>query len=133
MNAVVADTHIVVWYLSTPDELSPKALAALDAADATGGPIYVASVSVVEVAYLVEKGRLPETVWDRLIGELSRPDSGLVVIPLDLPVAQALRRIPRAVVPEMPDRIVAATALYLGLPLVTRDLRIRSSDVTTIW
>lgn len=133
MSAVVADTHIAIWYLATPDRLSPDALAALDEADATGGPIYVASISVVEVAYLIEKGRLPEVVFERLIGELSRPDSGLVVVPLDLPVAQALRRIPRAVVPEMPDRIIAATALYLGLPLVTRDLRIRSADITTIW
>ena len=46
------------------------------------------------------------------------PDSGLVAIPLDLPVAQALRHISRAVVPEMPDRIIAAAPLYLGLPLV---------------
>ena len=29
--------------------------------------------------------------------------------------------VPRDVVPDMPDRIIAATALYLGLPLVTRD------------
>ncbi len=33
----------------------------------------------------------------------------------------------------MPDRIIAATALHLGLPLVTRDHRIRASSVTTIW
>ena len=37
------------------------------------------------------------------------------------------------VVPEMPDWIIAATALALGLPLVTRDLRIRSTSVPTIW
>ena len=86
MSAVVADTHIAIWYLATPDRLSPDALAALDEADATGGPIYVASISVVEVAYLIEKGRLPEVVFERLIGELSRPDSGLVVVPLDLPL-----------------------------------------------
>jgi PIN domain nuclease of toxin-antitoxin system len=119
MSAVAADTHIAIWYLATPDKLSPNALAALDEADATGSPIYVASVSVVEVVYLIEKGRLPEIVFERLIGEL--------------PGARALRHIPRAVVPEMPDRIIAATALYLGLPLVTRDLRIRSADITTIW
>jgi PIN domain nuclease of toxin-antitoxin system len=133
MSAVVADTHIAVWYLATPDKLSSNALVALDEADATGGPIYVASISVVEVAYLIEKGRLPEIVYERLIGELSRPDSALAVVPLDLSVARALRRIPRAAVPEMPDRIIAATALYLGLPLVTCDLRIRLADITTIW
>jgi predicted nucleic acid-binding protein len=33
----------------------------------------------------------------------------------------------------MPDRIIAATALHLGLPLVTRDLRIQASGIPTIW
>jgi predicted nucleic acid-binding protein len=33
----------------------------------------------------------------------------------------------------MPDRIIAATALSLGLPLVTRDGKIRASNVITIW
>jgi hypothetical protein len=38
MSAVVADTHIAIWYLATPDKLSLNALAALDEADVTGGP-----------------------------------------------------------------------------------------------
>jgi len=33
----------------------------------------------------------------------------------------------------MPDRIVAATALVLQLPLVSKDSRIRASEVQTIW
>ena len=133
MSAIVADTHVAIWTLVAPARLSAEALSAIKSAVEAGDPIYVASVSIVEVIYLVEKGRLPEVVFERLIGELSRPDSGLVVVPLDLPIAQALRRIPRAVVSEMPDRIIAATALYLGLPLVTRDLRLRSAGITTIW
>ena len=33
----------------------------------------------------------------------------------------------------MPDRIIAATALHLGLPLITRDQRIQSAGIKTIW
>jgi predicted nucleic acid-binding protein len=33
----------------------------------------------------------------------------------------------------MPDRIIAATALHLGLPLVTRDARIVASGINTVW
>ena len=33
----------------------------------------------------------------------------------------------------MPDRIIAATALHLGLPLITWDRRIQLADVGTIW
>ena len=33
----------------------------------------------------------------------------------------------------MPDRIIAATALHLGLPLISRDRKIQLSSVNTIW
>jgi predicted nucleic acid-binding protein len=41
--------------------------------------------------------------------------------------------IPRADVPDMPDRLIAATATSLGVPLISRDGRIRASAVHTIW
>ena len=53
---------------------------------------------------------------------------------MDILVAKTLAKIPRETVPEMCDRIIAATALYLGLPLVTKDHKIRNLDVIqTIW
>jgi predicted nucleic acid-binding protein len=33
----------------------------------------------------------------------------------------------------MPDRIIGATALHLGIPLVTRDRRLQSAGIETIW
>jgi PIN domain nuclease of toxin-antitoxin system len=33
----------------------------------------------------------------------------------------------------MPDRIVAATAFHLGLPVISRDRAIELSDVDAIW
>jgi PIN domain nuclease of toxin-antitoxin system len=133
MSTVVADTHVIVWYLASPEKLSPAALAALDAADASGEPIYIASISAVEIVYLIEKERLPEIVFTRLLEELARPDSSLSLVPLDLALAQTIRQIPRADVPEMPDRIIAGTALHLGVPLVTKDHVIRSANLNTIW
>jgi predicted nucleic acid-binding protein len=59
-------------------------------------------------------------------------DTGFVLAPLDRRVADAVAGVTRGVVPDMPDRIVAATALALGLPLVTRDTQTRSSPVPTI-
>lgn len=54
--------------------------------------------------------------------------------PVDVQIAQEVNRIPRNLIPEMPDRIIAATALALGLPLVTRDKNIRESGVVTaLW
>jgi predicted nucleic acid-binding protein len=94
---------------------------------------WLSAISVVEIAYLIEKKRLPESAFGRLMAELSRLDSGLAIAPLDLPIARAVRRVSRQQVPEMPDWIIAATALYLSLPLVTRDSAIQSTDLRVIW
>jgi PIN domain nuclease of toxin-antitoxin system len=64
---------------------------------------------------------------------LSRADATLVEIPLDSLVVQALRQIQRADVSELPDRIVAATRLHPGVPVISRDRKIRASSVATIW
>jgi len=48
-------------------------------------------------------------------------------------VAEALGTIPGKLVPDMPDRIIAATALHLGVPLVTCDRRLQSGGIRVIW
>jgi PIN domain nuclease of toxin-antitoxin system len=52
---------------------------------------------------------------------------------VDAAVANTLPKIPGDVVPDMPDRIIAATALHLVVPLVTRDSRLQSAGINTIW
>lgn len=133
MAAVVVDTHAAVWYLLNAGSLSASARRAMDDAAKSGDPVYLPSISLVEVVYLVEKGKLPALVLDRLTGALSEPDSGFVIASLDLPVVLALPQISRDLVPDMPDRIIAATALHLGLPLVTCDPEISKTGITTIW
>ena len=132
MSALVADTHAALWRLLNSPRLSLNASAAFDKTTQSGDPIYIASVSLVEVVYLVEKGRLPELALDRLDKARADPISEFVPVPLDLAVARALRHVPRDVVPDMPDRIIAATALHLNLPLVTRDSNIQKTSIKTI-
>ncbi len=133
MGAVAADTHALLWYLFDPGRLSQPASAALDQAVSGGDRIVISAISLVETVYLVEKGRLPDVVLPRLTGALSAPDAELAVAPLTREVAEALPKIPRNIVPDMPDRIIAATALLLDVPLVTRDQKIRAARLTTIW
>jgi PIN domain nuclease of toxin-antitoxin system len=59
--------------------------------------------------------------------------SGFMIQPVNEEVAEAVHRVSWSIVPDMPDRIIAATALHLELPLITRDLRIQSSGIKTTW
>lgn len=133
MPSVVADTHAVIWYLSDSPRLSRRAHRALETALGGGLGIHVSSITLVETIYLVEKRRLPSDALQRLENALAHPDRGLIEVPVDSLVADALKTIPRELVPDMPDRIIAATALHLNLPLVTRDRRLQDSPVRTIW
>jgi hypothetical protein len=48
-------------------------------------------------------------------------------------IVQAMRQVSRADVPDMPDRMVAATAVYFDVPVISRDRRIRAASLKTIW
>ena len=132
MSAVL-DTHAAIWYSERSKKLSSVALQSIRRTVEEGKPVYVSAISFVETIYLVERGRLPLEALHRLEAGLKHIASGLLVQAVDEDVAQAVHKVPRDVVPDMPDRIIAATAVHLGLPLITRDERIRSAGIKTIW
>lgn len=133
MAAVVADTHVAVWMLLDSHRLSILSRAALQDAVDNGDPIYVSAISLVEVVYLVEKDKLPDEAFNRLATAFRSSAHQLFVVPIDQDIAEAIRNVPRGAIPDMPDRIIAATALFKNLPLVTRDHKIRTSGLSTIW
>ena len=133
MAGLVLDTHATIWYLEGSPRLSTRALSAIQTALAAGDPVHVSTVTIVELTYLVEKGRFPVALLDQLLHELCRSVPELIVTPLDLEMAVELRTISGAVVRDMPDRMIAATAVALGLPLVSRDRQILASGIAVIW
>jgi PIN domain nuclease of toxin-antitoxin system len=132
MPDLVIDTHIAVWALTEPHMLSVNAKAALVAAEANG-IIYVSSMTLIELVYLTEKGKVAPDVLTLLRDALDDLTTAYRLYEIDRTVADTVALIPRTIVPEMPDRIIAATALYLNLPLVTADHKIQASNVQTIW
>ena len=61
------------------------------------------------------------------------PKAVLSYVPLDKKIALKMVEVPREDIPDLPDRIIAATALFCGVPLLSRDGRIRSSNINAIW
>ena len=133
MPSVVADTQSIVWYLTDIGRLSNTAGVELDSALEAGDGVCVSAITLIELVYLVERGRVPRSALVRLEEAIMDDTQGMTVVPVDAEVARALRRISRDVAPDMPDRTIAATALHLELPLVTSDRRIQQTQVETIW
>jgi PIN domain nuclease of toxin-antitoxin system len=133
MPDAVTDTHGLIWYLEDSPRLGVAARGIFDACDRGEVVIYVPTICLVEIVYLMEKGRIPADLGARLDAELEAGTSGLVLVSLTPEVAHTVAHVPRPQVSDMPDRIVAATALHLGLPVISRDRAIQLSDVETVW
>jgi PIN domain nuclease of toxin-antitoxin system len=133
MSSVVVDTHVAIWYFIQSNRLSNRAISVLDATVKAGESIYLSAISLVEVIYLVEKCKVSQVAADRLLNGIKDPVSNWILHPIDLAVAEELSKIPRDLVPDMPDRIIGATAIRLGLPLVTCDSNLLASALQTIW
>ncbi len=129
LDEVVADTHAILWQLYLPGRLSTAAIEALEGARL----VHISSITLIELAYLIDKGRYDVSILDEMIEVLEDPTNGFVLQPISPNIARAVRLISRLAIPDMPDRIIAATALHLGLPLVTVDSKIHSSGLPVIW
>lgn len=127
---IVADTHAWIWWLAEPTRLSARARRALSEANAIG----VAAISLWEVAMLVQRGRLK---FDREVSAWLRQalvQPKIEVLPLDADVAADAAELGDDFPGDHADRLIAATALCHGSPLVTRDARLRERrELRTIW
>src|SRR5262249_8921521 len=122
-----------LWYLLKNPRLSVGARTFIENAAAAGNDAVLSSISLAEVVYLVEKSRLPASAYDELRSALRDPEYVIAEAPFTADIVEAMRQVPRDDIPDMPDRIVAATALHFGVPIISRDGRIRASNLQTVW
>ena len=130
---IVLDTHAWVWWVGEPEKLSPKARDQIERASAER-EVYVSSISAWEVAMLVDRGRLKLTldVRDWIARSESLP--ALRFVPVDNSIAVTSISLPGYRNQDPADRIIIATALALGMKVVTKDRKIRGySGVASLW
>ena len=130
---ILLDTHVLVWLATEPKRLSRPAAAAIRRALRSGG-LGVASISLWEVAMLVASGRLRAAGTIDAAVRLLVEETGVSVLDITPSVAALATQFPADFPKDPVDRLVAATARDLGLPLVTADERIRACGlVKTVW
>lgn len=129
---ILLDTHIWLWWLLGDGNLSTKERKVLDQ-KALNGELAISWVSVWETEMLERKGRItlkpgfPE--W--ISSALATGAATLLIADIDVVTAQ--RKLPESFHADPADRLIAATSILSGYPLVTHDSRIANSGACKIW
>lgn len=130
---IVLDTHVLVWWVSGAGRISSRAARAIRAALRTG-PVNVSTISILEIATAVRRGRLALTASvDQWLDDL-RALPEISFQPLSFEIARKAGALGAAVPGDPADRIIVATASMLGAKLVTADERLsKAPAIQTIW
>ncbi len=128
---ILLDTHVILW-MSSESERLPKAVREIivRARDTTG--VAVASFTLWELAWLAENRRIavPGSVEAFVRDTVSR----VIIKPMTPEIVATAVRLPTSYPRDPAHRVIAATAIVEGVPLVTADQRIRDSGIVqTIW
>ena len=130
---IVLDTHAWIWLVNDPRLLSPSARKAAEQA-LSRNAIYISSISVWEAALLSASGRIKLTmdVHDWIAGSEALPFFNFV--PVDNAILLRSVSLPGPLHNDPADRIIIATAMIKGMPVVTKDEKIwKYSKVKSIW
>lgn len=124
MSGLLLDTHVLLWWLTEPERLSPHALDSIASADQR---VFVSAASAWEIGIKLSVGKLRLRIdLDEMVDN-SRFEHLAVSLRHGLGVRDLplLHRDPF-------DRLLVAQARIEALTLVTRDLRIRQYDVPVL-
>ncbi len=129
----MTDTHPVIWYAQRQvRKLGKNAREAFAAYESGAASLHVPVPVMIETWFLVRHGKLPvETTWTQWWRQLRNPQMVLEPLQGDDVVSAADLRWRHQ---DVYDRLIAATALRLGLPLVTADAEITDwGGVPIVW
>jgi PIN domain nuclease of toxin-antitoxin system len=130
---IVLDTHVVVGWVSGAFKVSARAKRAIDRA-IRDGPAVVSTISVLEIATAVRRGRLDlGSPLDQWLADL-RLLPELRFEPVSFEVARLAAAFDDSLPGDPADRIIASTAVMLRAKLITADARLRrSAHVQAVW
>lgn len=130
---ILLDTHVWLWWLHAPEQLSPRAQEALREGEGRRA-LRVSAISVWEVAVKVELGKLKLPMDIQSWYELASTDRPIVIEPLVPEDLIASTLLPGSLHRDPADRIIVAVARRLSARLVTRDQKLLDyPHVETLW
>ena len=131
-QVILLDTHVVLWLTTDPANLSVKAKSAIEDARKNGDGLAISDITLLELATLASKGCIHLGIT--LESFLREVEARFVVLPITGRACVLVLGLPSVYPNDPADRIIGATALAEGIPLLTADRKIRGSKaLRTIW
>jgi PIN domain nuclease of toxin-antitoxin system len=136
VQVILLDTHVLFWMANDSKRLSNRAKEAIREArqqqERHNTGVAVATITVWELAWLAHHGRI--AVAGSVESFVRDLVARVILRPVTPEIAALAVRLPDAFPKDPADRLIAATAMVEGMPLVTADMRIRQSKVVeTVW
>ena len=127
MDSFVTDTQALVKFMMGKKVINDRSHQAFISADKAQCTIIIPAIVLMEVLYLFEKNRIDISLFQT---EDLLKSQNYQFEPLSLEILKTASQITD--IPELHDRLIAATARYLDIPLITNDPVIRASEFVDI-
>lgn len=130
---ILLDTCAVIWDALDRQQLSTKALRAIDKADKFNALI-ISDITIWEIAMLVKKGRINiETTTSNFVN-LYLQTRNISVVQISPEIAELSVNFEPEINKDPADRIISATSIIHNAQLVTADQNLISSEIVdTLW
>jgi len=129
---ILVDTHVVVWMAFEEHRLSSSAKTAVDAGRHTEQGLAISDFTLYELSNLYRKKQFTLAISPESF--LLEVERRFVILPITSRICVRALSLPAGYPKDPADRIIGATALVEGIPLITADREIRKSRaLPTIW
>lgn len=120
----IVDTHALIWHFEGNNLLGPSAKTVTSDPNSE---LILPAIALAEAMFIVEKGRCAITSVSDLINDV-RADNRIDIFPLTSGILEQSASL--TAIPEIHDRLIVATGVYLQTLGVTVEILTKDNEIT---
>ncbi len=135
VSKYILDAHTLVWYMEGNPKMGHQAKNIIDAVDSQ---LVLPLIALIEAVFVIEKGRTSLPSGSQFFQRVQE-DQHIEIYEITLDIFQRSLQEDAQKVPELHDRLIVSTGLYLQdlgheVVILTKDTKIVEADVLpVIW